>query len=122
MPSAEKANSVMLVRPIGTKPTERSRAMTGASRVARDVEQILDRDRNARERRGRRVLAPELVDGVGGHARGLAIDLQEGPLAFAGRVLDALDALVDQRAARLPGVEPGGDLGQAAHGSIGLAG
>ena len=34
MPSPEKANSVMLVRPIGMNPAARSRATDGASRAA----------------------------------------------------------------------------------------
>src|SRR5712671_3921563 len=52
--------------------------------------------------------------------RVLAIDLQEGARTFSGRVLDAFQALVDQRPARLAGFEPRGDLVQRRHGVIGF--
>src|ERR1700716_859609 len=90
MPSPENANSVMLVRPIGMNPAARRRAIAVASRVA------------------------------GGHPRVFAIDLQEGARTFSGRVLDAFQALVDQRPARLAGFEPRGDLLQRRHGVIGF--
>ncbi len=102
----------------GRRLAQRDRA--GRGHVAGHVEQVLHRNGHARIGRGSRVPPPELVEGVGRGARGLAIDLEEDPISFAGRILDPFDALVDERAARLSGIEPGGDLGQAAHGLFGL--
>ena len=55
------------------------------------------------------------IEGLGGRARALAVDLEKGAAALAGRVLDAVEALVDQRQARFPGLEPRGDVIQRSH-------
>src|SRR5258708_202197 len=95
----------MLVRPIGTKPAVRRRATAGAAEGAGGAS---------------RSATAQGVIGVGGRARGLAINLQIRALAFAGGVLDAIEAPLDQRPARLSGLKPRRDLVQRAHGSTSL--
>jgi hypothetical protein len=75
---------------------QRDRA--GGGHVAGNVEQILDRDRNAGERRGATGGAQAVIE-VGGRKRVLGVDLEEGPAAFAGRLGNPCQTLLDQRTA-----------------------
>ena len=95
----------MLVLPTITAPAARRRATTGASspaggaslerlgagkrRLARHVAEVLDRDRDAGERRGHDARLAQHVAGVGRGQRLRLVDLDEGALALALGVLDA---------------------------------
>jgi hypothetical protein len=74
------------------------RARTGAGHLTLDVEQILDRNRNAGigRRRGSDLAQP--VHCFRRFGRGFRIDVNEGPRAFARGVGDPGQALLDQLA------------------------
>ena len=61
----------------------------GQRRLAGDVAEVLDRERQARERRGDQTRLAQGVAGVGGGQRLVAPDLDEGAFALALGVLDA---------------------------------
>ena len=103
-PTAEKANSVMLVLATITAPPARSRRTmaasavgrrrllgedfrAGAGRLAGDIEQILDADDGAVERPERHAVCGTRIGGVRRRPRGVGIDRQTGPrpLALSGR-------------------------------------
>src|SRR5579885_1021891 len=103
----------MFVRPISTAPAALSRATMGASRSAggassrarerpsaRDVEQVLDRDWNARKRRDGIACGAELVLRLGRHTGTLLIDLDEGAFPLARGIGDAVERRLYQRSAR----------------------
>jgi hypothetical protein len=105
----------MLVLPTMTAPAWRSRATIGASyraggasrsairrggrRLAGDVEEILDRDRDTGERAGRDTGLAQPVLRGGGGTRLLGIDLEEGTFALARRIGDPGQRLVGELAA-----------------------
>ena len=121
----------MLVRPIGIRPAARSRATTGRvgrrgrgvaqrdrarrGHVAGDVEQVLDRDRNAGKARRRGAAPAQDVDVIGGGARLVGMDLEEDAAAFAAGVGDPGEALLDQRPARRSRRKIAGRLRQRPH-------
>ena len=125
MPTPEKANSVMLVRPMMTAPAALSRATIGASALAGgvsssalrsgerdfagDIEEVLDRDRNAGERRGDITGRAQPVLRIGRGPRRLGIDLDKDAPALAGGIGDARERLFDQSAARRA---PRGEIGR----------
>jgi hypothetical protein len=74
-------------------------AGTGARHLAFDVEEVLHRHWNARERREHGTRAAERVVGVRGGAGGVGIDVQEDGGTLARGVLDAFQRALDQRAA-----------------------
>ena len=104
----------MLVLPTITAPAARSRATTGASccgrlrvverpgarqrRLAGDVAQVLDRDRDAGERPRHHPRLAQRVAGIGRGERLLLVDLDEGPRAFARGILDAAERLFGELA------------------------
>ena len=111
----EKANSVMLVRPITINPARRSRATaaasasagaqllqrprTGAGHLPLDVEQVLDRNRDAGKARRRRPCA--CAAGRWRRQRPSArfrVDVHERARALARGVGDAGETLLDQLA------------------------
>ena len=108
-PTPEKANSDMLVRPMKAAPARRSRATAGrvvrrggcvgergrggAGRLALDVEQVLDRDRETGERPGFAAGGDRPVGGGGGGAGAGEIGGEEG--AGAGRGSGGGDRLLD---------------------------
>jgi hypothetical protein len=78
-----------------------------------DIEQILDRDGNARERRQCGARAPQRVEGVGGGAGVLGIDMQKNGGALSRRIRDPFERRLDERAAgRAAVAEIGGELGK----------
>ncbi len=62
---------------------------TGKRRLARDVAEILDRDRDAGQRRGHEARFAQRIACIGGGQGLRAPDLDEGPLAFALGVVNA---------------------------------
>ncbi len=94
----------MLVRPIGMKPAARSRATArrivlgrrripqrdraGRGHVACDVEQVLDRDRDAGERRSRRATRADAVVKIRRRERVLRMDLEKNAPAFSRLIRD----------------------------------
>ena len=114
MPRPEKANSVMLVRPITTNPAvqhalhhrgvgARRRGVgqhlgAGRRRLAGDVEQVLHAERDAGVAGRGAAGAAQRVDGVGLGAGLLGMDAQEGAAALARRILDAGEAILHQLA------------------------
>ena len=74
------------------------RARTGAGDLALDIEQVLDRNRNAGEaRRGGMGLA-QRVHRVGSGERGILVDMDIDPLPLAVRVCDFGETVLDQLA------------------------
>src|SRR6266851_3209293 len=99
MPIPEKANSLILLRPMTTAPPARSRATASASSVAGDVEKILDRNRQSRERRRHGSAHSQVVGGIGGEQRALSVHFGENAPALAARVGDARERCLDELAA-----------------------
>ena len=90
---------------------------TGPGHLPLDVEQIFDGDGNAAERGRRLAAAAQPVRLLGGPPRSLAIDENEGPLAFATGLVDGgQGGLHKGDAARLAGRQLLGKPQQAAHG------
>ena len=84
----------------------------GAGRLAFDIEQVLDRHRNAGERREHGAGGAQAVVRVGGGAGAVGVDVHEGDRALAGRIGDPFERGFDERAARgAAGGEVGGKLG-----------
>ena len=63
------------------------------------VEQVLDRNRDARERGQLRAAASLRVHAVGGSKRFAFVDEEEGARAFSRRILDRRERLLDELAA-----------------------
>ena len=91
---------------------ERFRAGQGA--LARNIEQILDRHRQSGERRGDIAGSAQAVLGIGGGARGVAVDFDEGARPLACGVGDPRQRRLDQRPAG--GTAGRQILGQAQYG------
>ena len=79
---------------------ERLRA--GQRALARDIEKVLDRDRQSGERRGDVTRLAQGVLGIGGGARAVCIDRDEAARAFARGFGDPGQRRLDQRAAGGP--------------------
>ena len=122
----------MLMRPIGTKPAASMRCTTGAfalaagrvgqharagrRRLAGDVEQVLQRDRNAGVAARRPPRCAQRVHRVRHGARLVGVDLDEGARALAGGIGDARQAFLDQCAAGRAAVGQGlGEFVDPAH-------
>ena len=105
----------MLVRPIGMKPAARSRATLGASCVAGGASRkttepavvtspamsnrsLIDTGMPANGD-GAWPLRAQAVVEIGRRQRRFSVHLEKDAAAFAGRVVDARQALLDQRAA-----------------------
>src|ERR1044071_6790112 len=89
----------------------------GPGHLARDVEKILQRHRQAVDRRAAhaRLAQPVGVRGIG--ARAVGVDLQECPGALPALLLDARERLLHELAARGPaGVQIGAELRYSPHG------
>lgn len=92
------------------------RARTRRRRLAGDIEQILQGDRNAGITAGRAAGPAQRIHRVGHGARPVRIGLDEGARALARRIGDAGQAFLGQRAARrLPFGEGVGGLLERAH-------
>jgi hypothetical protein len=91
----------------------------GSGYLAGDIEQILDRDWNAGERRWRRAVRPKTVVIVRRGERARGVDLEEDAPTFAGWIVDPRKALLHQTAACAAAGEFGLELGQWRHGSGG---
>ncbi len=76
----------------------RERARPGRRDLARDVEQVLQTDRDAGIARRRPSGPTQRVDGVGLPPRRLGIDADEGAAALARRIGDAAETVLHQRA------------------------
>jgi hypothetical protein len=74
------------------------RARTGAGHLAPDIEQVLDRHRNAGVRRRRRLDLAQPVHRFRRLDRGFGIDANEGPLTLAFGIGDAGKTGIDQLA------------------------
>ena len=84
--------------------------------VACDVEQILDRHRNAGEWGWRRAARADAVIKIGRCERALSIDLEKSAPPFSGFVRDPRQTFLDQAAAFAAASEVGSDLGERSHG------
>ena len=84
--------------------------------VACDVEQILDRHRNAGERRRRRAARADAVMKIRRCERLLSRDLEKNAPPFSGLIRDPRQAFLDQAAAFAGPSEVGLDLGERSHG------
>ena len=93
---------------------QRDRA--GRGHVAGDVEQVLDRDRDAGKRRRRGAARPQAVMEVGCRQRIGRMHLEKNPAPFARWIGDPGQALLDQRAACAAAGEFGPELGERLHG------
>jgi len=71
------------------------RPRSGERDVASDIEEVLDRHREAGERRGDITGRAQPVLRLGGRARRIGIDLDEGPPALAGGIGDACECFLD---------------------------
>jgi hypothetical protein len=88
-------------------------AGAGAGHLPLDVEEILDRDRNAGKRRRCGLGLAQPVHGVGGVEHCVLVDVKEDALAFARGIGDFGKALLDQLAGRgRAGSEIGGQGGE----------
>ena len=72
------------------------RARAGTRHLALDVEQILDRNRDAGIARGRRLHLAQAVHRLRSGERGVLVDMDEGALALTGGIGDPGDARLDQ--------------------------
>ena len=89
------------------------RARACAGHLPPDVEQILDRDRNAGVGRRCCLHLAQPVHRLGSLDCGFGIDVNEGPLALARRVADFGEARIDQLAgAGAAALEIGGEFGK----------
>ena len=92
---------------------QRNRA--GGGHLARDIEQILDRDRDAGKRRRRRAPRTQPIMIIGGCDRVLGMDLEKGAAAFARGIGDARETLLDDGAALAATREGSGKLCERLH-------
>jgi hypothetical protein len=74
------------------------RARTGAGHLPPDIEQVLDRNRDAGIGRRRRLHLAQPVHRFGGLDRGLRVDMDKRPDAFAGGITNFRQAFIDQLA------------------------
>ncbi len=84
-------------RVLGRGRTVRQRLRSGERRVAADVAQVLDRDRNPGERRGDDSMAARPVGGERRIHRGIPEQADEGARTLPVRVVDPVEALGGQR-------------------------
>ena len=92
---------------------QRDRARRG--HVARDIEQILDRDRNAGERRRCGSTRTNAIVRIRRRERVRGMDLEKNAPAFSGLIRDPRQTLLDQAAAFAAAGEFGFDLGERWH-------
>ena len=97
-PGSAHARDNDCVRRCGRRIGQRFRPR--ARRLALDVEEVLDRERNTREARQRLSPLAGGVDGVGLGARPLRVDGEKGARAFAAGIGDAPEARLNKSAAR----------------------
>jgi hypothetical protein len=92
---------------------QRDRA--GRGHVACDIEQVLDRDRNAGERRRRRATRADAVVKIRRRERVRGMDLEKNAPAFSRLIRDPRQALLDHAATFAAAGEFGFELGERWH-------
>jgi hypothetical protein len=98
----------------GFRVLERARARRGD--VARQVEQVLDRDRDAGERRGRGVARAQAIVEIRRRERIRAMNLEKNAFPLSAAISDPRQALLDEAAARAAAGKLRFELGKRSHG------